>query len=518
MESVAQSDLAYRLLEALFKGGVRDVVVSPGSRNAPIMIALVRYFADFRIHSVVDERSAGYKAIGISDITNAPVALVCTSGTAAANYLSAVTEAWFRSVPLVVVTADRPERLTTARDGQTIFQHRLYGKHADAFFSLSNTMSRDDIVTTLAEIYTCTASARRPIHVNVHFDEPLYRISDPADLPLSLPDPIARCIDIAIPDISGFQNIMIAAGQMKPGEIPEDLQIALDLNGFLLVSGGLSNLHPMLAIMRFNQIDARTLPQPDLVITIGGEITHKALKQYLRTIPHLTHWHVEDIPYAPDTFGKGATLFQTDSVHFLKKLLETSFQPDNAFSNAWRDADLEAEATLPHTLDPECSSHYHPVAEAARQANALIVLGNSAVVRQYLKLPRIYHQNLYGNRGTAGIDGSLSSAVGMAMATTRPVWCLLGDLSFFYDSNALWQVPLPENLTIFVFNNFRGKIFEMIPGPGSFPEIYTLQATPHNFTCRHIAAHYAMKYIAWQPGEYIDLTVDLRKTVVEIFV
>ncbi|MFN4299254.1 MAG: 2-succinyl-5-enolpyruvyl-6-hydroxy-3-cyclohexene-1-carboxylic-acid synthase [Thermaurantimonas sp.] len=509
-----QFDYTNWLLLILAKAGVEDVIISPGSRNAPLLIALTKHFPNFRLHSVVDERSAGFKAIGIADITMKPVALICTSGTAAANYLPAVCEAWFRSVPLVLITADRPVHLTTAREGQTIFQHHLYGRHADAFWYLSESLSATSLIENLRNIYLNILHQRRPIHINIHYEEPLYRCKDLVELPFTLPEPERAKVWNEPIDLSGFGKIMVVAGQCRPGYISEGTQKLLSEKGFLVVSGGLSNLHPDYAIYHVNEFDYSGLPHPDLVITVGGEITHKNFKNFLRSLPSLTHWHVEDIPYPPDTFGKGVRLITTDASQFLDKLADLPLKLDHSFSQTWYATDRFF--TDSYLKKDEIKTYYAPIAIAAQQLNAKVVIGNSAVIRQFFKLPGIWQQNVFGNRGTAGIDGSLSTAVGMAMATDAPVWCLLGDLSFFYDANALWQKPLPKNLTVFVFNNKRGKIFEMISGPGDFPEIYNLQTTPHSFTCSNFAKHYSMKYIHWNGEDDRFFETDLSNTIVEI--
>ncbi|GCD77942.1 2-succinyl-5-enolpyruvyl-6-hydroxy-3-cyclohexene- 1-carboxylate synthase [Thermaurantimonas aggregans] len=509
-----QFDYTNWLLHVLTKAGIEDIIISPGSRNAPLMIALIKHFPNFKLHSVVDERSAGFKAIGIADVTQKPVALICTSGTAAANYLPAVCEAWFRSVPLIVITADRPIHLTTARDGQTIFQHHLYGRHVDAFWYLSENLSAASLIENLRDIYLHIIHQRRPIHINVHYEEPLYRWKDLVEPPFSLTEP-QRPKNWNKPiDLSGFRKIMIVVGQCRPGYISKHTQQFLNDKGYPLVSGGLSNLHPDLAIYHVNEFDYTTLPEPELVITVGGEITHKNLKKYLRSIPTLTHWHVEDIPYPPDTFGKGVRLIPTDASEFLKRLADLPVYLDNSFSQTWYTTDRSY--TEAYLKNEEIKKFYAPIAKAAQNRKAKVVLGNSAVIRQFFKLPGIWQQNIYGNRGTAGIDGSLSTAVGMAMASDAPVWCLLGDLSFFYDINALWQNPMPKNLTVFVFNNKRGKIFEMIAGPGDFPEIYALQTTPHSFTCNHLAKHFSMNYVLWNGEDDKLFETDLSNTIVEI--
>lgn len=513
-----QFDLSNWLIYILTKAGIKDVVVSPGSRNAPLMIALSKNFPNIRLHSVVDERSAGFKAIGLADLTRLPVILLCTSGTAAANYLPAVCEAYFRSVPLVVITADRPERLITARDGQTIFQHDLYGRHVDAFWPLSASMSENQLISSLTDIHGKLQVLQRPVHINIHYEEPLYQHRSFSDLPFELPTIQQDKNFEEIPDVSSMENVMIVAGQCAPGFIPDDLQETLHKSGFVLVSGGLSNLNPILSISHFNHIDTALLPQPRLVITIGGEITHKPLKNYLRSVKNLVHWHIEQTNYEPDTFGKGVRLFRIPVVSALKEIASGNLNIDKNFADIWLNSDKETEKKSLDLLDEECKNYYLPIAEAATQQKVLVVLGNSTVVRQYLKLPRIYHCNLYGNRGTAGIDGSLSTAVGMAISSNQKVWCLLGDLSFLYDMNALWHDPLPENITIFVFNNQRGKIFEMIPGPEKFPEIFHYQATPHAFNFRHIANHFSMNYHLWDSNKSFDFSDDLRKSIVEILI
>lgn len=495
IRSMDQFEIVNAVLSICLDAGVRDAVVSPGSRNAPLMISLKRNFPEFRVHSVVDERSAAYKAIGISDVSGRPVVLICTSGTAAANYLPAVCEAFHRAVPLIVITADRPARLVTARDGQTIFQEHLFGRHVDAYFGLDPETNTENILQLLDALSSTLSEASRPVHINLHLDEPLYqwRVKYPWPADKRMPKRNSGHT-FETDELNGSHRPMVVIGQSKPGKLPADLLRKLMEKGFLVVSGGLSNLAPEYCVGHFNQLAVHELPQPDLVITAGGEITHKPLKQYLKRIDEFKHLHVEKTPYPPDTFGKGVRLIHAEAEDYLLWLTTQPAEVGIEFAQLWLQYDQSAEEVLFRTQEREIANYYLPLAMAACQQQVLLALGNSAVVRKFLNVPKRFHRNLYGNRGTAGIDGTLSAAVGMALATELPVWCLIGDLSFFYDVNALWQVPYPENLTIFVFNDHRGSIFEMIEGPRDFPEIFELQSTPHPFNCEHIARHFGLKY------------------------
>jgi 2-succinyl-5-enolpyruvyl-6-hydroxy-3-cyclohexene-1-carboxylate synthase len=489
--------------------GIRDVVVSPGSRSAPLVIAFQAH-AQLRLHLVVDERSAGFVALGIYQAKRVPVLLCCTSGTALLNYAPAMAEAFYQDACLIVVSADRPDYIIDKGDGQTIRQPGVFDNFCRHSCHLPHsTETEQERQTVMEKLQRAFSLANThpigPIHINVPFEEPLYRnIVSEELVPMGTisPSPTTNDIDFApwLHTLTQYRRCLLLLGQ-----IPGDAALSAILTNIaaahkaVVVGETLSNLDITGGIF---QID-RTLSAashhaqlaPDLVLSIGTNIVSKRIKEFLRNIPGLVHWHIDEGHRPIDTFGALQAVLPFPPVRVLQAF-ETAMTSMPKYVVSWQSAYLSGLAAH------ECYLSEAPYADLKVFAYICqhtpedyhLQSGNSSVVR-YFQLFDRHWQFSTANRGTSGIEGSLSTAVGYALRQKAPVLCVLGDLSFQYDLHALWQKSLPPHLRIIVINNGGGGIFRYIAGPESMRDFESYFEAHHSLTAASIAAHYGVNYL-----------------------
>ena len=445
--------IAQWTIDALAQAGVKTIVFSPGSRNAPLIIA-AEALGTFEMMVLGDERSAAFHALGRSQVTGTPVAVCCTSGSALANYYPAVLEAYYAHVPLIVLSADRPKDRINKGEGQTCVQHEFYEPHVVASIQIDEEDSYKEVQATLQYVVQAMHFEMRPIHLNVAFHEPLYEqgeASKSMKLELSADHFVKYGLSesIVLPDFSKFESVAVIAGQLLPTE-SEMVRMILDAGvDWTLFADPMSGLldHPNTAPM-----EALLNVQPDAVLSIGGQWINKKPKQSLRGLAIKKHVHVdvfqcwdvldanvEHIRYSPNLLQRWKSA---------SNFIQVRHEGRSAVTLPWSDA--EAFRGIVDHLDVPSALH----------------LGNSSVARYLNYFPK--RVALYGNRGVAGIDGSLSTAVGAALAEpARHHTVILGDQSFLYDHNALYAQELPQNLTICILNNGIGGIFDWLPGTAS---------------------------------------------------
>ncbi len=463
--------------------GINSIVISPGSRNAPLINAFYSRFGR-SCYSIVDERSAGYFALGIAWYTRAPVVLISTSGTAALNYSPAIAEAYYSQIPLLVITADRPGEWIDQLDNQTIRQKEVYRNFIKRSYHLPEIINNEqmlrDVHYQLQEAISYTQdNPRGPVHINVPLDEPLY-----TDLP-SASKNIASFVmdhhsdDIFIPDelSSAWQNagnILIIHGQDHPQSGATEVLFAVsELPGVVVIAESISNVNSDTIISLTDPIFSRfrsdLLKSPDLLIYSGGQVVSKRLKKYLRDFTHLHTWRIGVDDFPIDTFKKKNSLLSAPAVPVYARLTQI---PRNArkhtgYKESWQKVSAEARKLVEHLQKklPFSDISAMQIILDNLPLNSNLELGNSSAVRlaQFFKAPDTVQ--IFSNRGVSGIDGCLSAASGTAVASNQLTIAVLGDLSFVYDSNALWNSRLSQYLKVIVLNNRGGGIFSLLEGP-----------------------------------------------------
>lgn len=486
------------LIQALDKLGVDEVVVSPGSRSAPLVQELSCYPA-IRKTVVFDERSAAYFALGIAQQTKRIVVLVCTSGTALLNYAPAICEAYYQQLPLLILTADRPATMLNKGENQTINQEGIYRNYIKASYSLS--AENFDFALVLKALETIQG----PVHINIPLTEPLYNTQATVDLNVKinaslLPTPtFSKAKKEEIKRLwSGYEKKWIVCGKSNPNterekwlnelEKSEDTLILAEAVANSTTHNGIKNIDGFVASISAD--DA-----PTLVVTIGRQILSKRLRTFLKNSPQTQHWHVCTDGEQWDIFDKLTDTIVCQEVAFLKTIASTlpkksSYQYDLLSKND------KAIATTQEHSSKEWSDFliFKKLSEAIEE-NSIVQWGNSSVIRYASFFDYKNGVQHFANRGTSGIDGCLSTAVGCAIAQPdKKVYAVLGDISFFYDSNALFIKPFPQNLKLIVINNGGGGIFRLIEGQQDESLMQTYFETSHSHQTSHFASMFGLPY------------------------
>lgn len=504
----------FDLVQICHLKGVKHAVISPGSRNAALTIAFSRH-PEIECYSVPDERSAAFIALGISLKTKLPTVLICTSGSAALNYAPAVAEAYFNQVPLLILSADRPPEWIGQRDGQTIYQEQLFGNHVKkslVFPSLEETEEGTVLghETINQAINCCLEAEMGPVHINIPFREPFYpSIEQGHNFSKSLPVFISDNAPLnnwksELKDLSNFSRVLIIVGQSTKDPSTINLLTSLSVESKIpIVADIISNAHQVENVISSQDVFLKgskdTNLQPDLLITIGMSVISKNLKLFLRHLRPKAHWHVRHETKAPDTYLSLAKHFAVSEFDFLKELEKVFVASDSqrTFQGEWSKIDSKTKQHIEGFRSDEFSDFdcYKKVLQALPSGSDLH-LANSMAVRyaNVIGLSNDKDVEVYCNRGTSGIDGSNSTAVGTAIVSQRPTFLLTGDMAFLYDRNAFWHNHVPGNLSIVVFNNHGGGIFRMIEGPSGQPELKEFFETHQQKDASLVAKEFGFEY------------------------
>ncbi len=513
---LSSNPIILEMLSLLLQHGVRDVVVCPGSRNAGIVHSLCQV-QDFQTHAATDERSAGFMAIGMSDATGLPTAVVVTSGSALANLLPAACEAYYRGVPVVFISADRPAAWIGQMDGQTMPQPGALGQMVRACVDLpEDNLWHANRLLNEALLACYARRPRGPVHINIPISEPIYEFTAP-----SLPEArVIRLVHGVPTDGLSAKSTLLVVGQMAPREVPPIELLERVAEHCTIVAETLSNLPPHV-YTNPTRIDWARMPQVDRVITLGGHIINKDLKAHLRKNPPREHWHVSPDGAVADLFCCQTHAVQASTKDFLQGMVEQQrLNVETHGSASPKGRAILDEDALPCVSTFNTAPSSDPRTDLLQRlfsllpTDAAVHLANSTTVR--LAQEAIVHCPLsiihyYCNRGINGIEGSVSTAVGHALACPeRKVFLITGDLSFFYDRNGLWTSPLPQNLRILVLNDGGGNIFNTLPLP-SEPE-HSRQAImgTHSTSARHTAEQHGLLYL--QGAEQMEAFVQAKRT------
>ena len=504
----SQKELAQLVIEYCVTYEVEHVVISPGSRNAPLTIGFTNH-SKVKTFSIVDERSAAFFGLGMAQQTKKPVALVCTSGSALLNYYPAVAEAFYSDIPLIIISADRPKHLIDIGDGQTIRQENIFHNHCLFNANLIEGEVHQSDNSRLIETALRTAILKKgPVHINVPFDEPLYETTAELSIEKCIRQDSLEEFDEKydfneIANIwSGSKKKMIIVGSNYPDELLQrQLSEIVDDESVLILTETTSNVtHDRFInnidklIFTLSDVEFDKL-RPDALITLGGMVVSKKIKQFLRTFQPQYHWHIDN-KRELDTYHcltehikKSPTVFFNE---FLKLIqgVKSSYQKDwlqkfaarnqrhDEFLKIVEFSDLKAFDILLKSLPDKIH----------------LQLGNSSVIR-YSQLFNIkIDLSIFCNRGTSGIDGSTSTAIGAAFKSKKQTVFISGDISFFYDSNALWNNYIKSDFRIIVINNGGGGIFKILPGPASTNAIDYFE-TKHQLTAELLCEMYHLDYL-----------------------
>jgi 2-succinyl-5-enolpyruvyl-6-hydroxy-3-cyclohexene-1-carboxylate synthase len=516
----------HNIAEICAKKNVRTAILCPGSRSAALTMSMVRH-PEIKTFSISDERSAGFIGMGMAQITEKTVALVCTSGTAAYNFAPAVAEAFFQEIPLLILTADRPPEWIHQYDGQTIYQKDIFGKHVKKSYELPADYSNKDAVWQIERVLNeaidlSQTSPKGPVHINVPIREPFY----PADNETITFDKQVKVIEnvksekkLSKEFWQKFQEIwqeserkLVVVGHRQSSELNETLQKLSEECAIPVVSDIISNLNNfenITADVFLSSKNEKLLEslKPDLLITCGKSVISKNLKLFIRNTKPRYHFHIQENAELIDPFQTLTHKVEVSPEYFFNQLFEDldflkfkngDEEDEELYFQDWHKVNAKAKNILNQFLNNLEFCEFKAIKTVLNKLpeNSIFHLANSMAVRyaNLIGLEKGKNIEVFANRGTSGIDGSLSSAVGVALKTDKIVTCLIGDMSFLYDRNAFWNMYLPDNLRVIVLNNHGGNIFKIIEGPNRQPEVDDYFVTNQQFSAYHTAIEAKVNY------------------------
>ena len=516
--------------------GIQDIVISPGSRNAPLTIGFTEddYF---NCYSIVDERCAAFFALGIAQQLRRPVAVLCTSGSALLNYYPAVAEAFYSNIPLVVISADRPFYKIDVGDGQTIRQDHVFDRHIGYSANLKQDVSHATTEIKLyapqsieGEVYVeqikiqdandaelnkalnLAIAKKLPVHINIPFEEPLYGKTPEISVKPNFDGIIEK--NIIVEDLDGFlkqwntaERKLVLVGVNHPNSVEQKYleQLAGDPSVIVFTETTSNIHHPNF----FPSIDSIIAPieksnskellfealQPEILLTFGGLVVSKKVKAFLRKYKPKHHWHIDE-QKAYDTFFALSHHFEYHLNDFLYQFSRSVQNVESEYFNYWNRIRFEYEAKRAAYLQriPFSDFTAFKLIFDYMPNHVQLQIANSSAIR-YTQLFNLKPSiEVFCNRGTSGIDGSVSTAIGASVVTDKQTVLITGDLSFFYDSNALWNNYIRSDLRIILINNNGGGIFRILPGQEETSIFETYFETTHELNAAHLCKMYGMEY------------------------
>ncbi len=497
--------LAQSILEIFLAKGITTIIISPGSRNAPLTIGFASNPA-FQCYSIADERSAGFFALGIAQQTKKTVALVCTSGSALLNYYPAFAEAFYSQIPLVVVSADRPQSKIDIGDGQTIRQENVFANHSLYNANLHEEVSRENDLKINEALDTAIAK-KGPVHINAPFEEPLYETVSEISVQPYISQPKVNSVTIG--DLSSFADIwnqaskkMVLVGVNEPDAIDEkNINFLANDSSIVVLTETTSNLHHPSFIANIDTIitpftaeDFENF-QPEILVTFGGMIVSKRIKAFLRKYQPKHHWHIDTLR-AYDTFGVLSHHFEVNPQVFFNQFIPLTKAIASDYAQRLDHVKQIRKAKHDNYLSTIPFSDFKVFEQLIPQLpkNSQLQISNSSAIRYAQLIPIDASIEVYCNRGTSGIDGATSTAIGAAVANQKQTTFITGDVGFLYDTNALWNNYIPKNFKIILINNGGGGIFRILPGHQETPVFNTFFETSHCLTAEYLAKMYGFDY------------------------
>lgn len=502
------------IIDVLVARGVRDIVISPGSRNAPLIVA-AKSEPELRCHIIIDERSAAFFALGISLTTRRPVALVCTSGSAVLNYGPALAEAFYRHVPLIAITADRPSEWIDQDDSQTIRQTGIFENIVKASFELDvdnyTAAQRRFFERTVNDaLNTALDSPHGPVHINVRLDQPLGCIAERNSFFKAIPfirKTSEKCpsIDPSAAERIHGKRILVVAGFGDPDSCLDKAVSRFAIKtGAAVMYEAQSNLRPLcpsvpnidVAISALTEDDKKAL-SPDLVISFGGSLVSRMLKSYLRDCEELVHWHIGPSQRLIDCFLHLTQQFDCSPAALFDWLSDTigDTSPSD-YGPSW--ANVSAKAAE-RSSEIARSSEWSDLKAMSMLINAIpcrwnVQFSNGTAIR-YAQLFDYKHINRIDcNRGVSGIDGCTSTAVGAHIYHDDVTLLVTGDMSAAYDVGSLSLKEITPRFKVAVLNNGGGGIFRFIASTSSLDCLEECFVAEPNLPLSKLADAYGFAY------------------------
>ncbi len=518
------------LIDIIKAHGVENIVVSPGSRNTPLIIAIAR---DKELHKtiIVDERSAAFVALGMCAANNGdtPIALICTSGSALLNYAPAISEAYYRNLPLIIISADRPAEWIDQDDSQTIRQFEALSNYVKKSYNIPTQCDTKNLRWYVNRIVNdamiCSKSGRKgPVHINIQFDEPLNNLAiikhnnqriicssknnNIIDEVFLKENIITKLKSNKILIIAGFQNCESTSWVNNESEYSIlDEFISKRPNVFLLTES-ISNIKcenqcgNIDRVISYMNDEERSIMRPDIVITFGGALVSRFVKQYLRDYNPTEHWHIGITDNTIDCFQSLTMRIETHPKSFFQQINATTHDSNNitdilSYQKKWSKIVADAETSHDKYIANCNWSDLKAFSIILPNLFGDLHLSNGTPIRYQ----QLFNHNknisrVFCNRGVSGIDGCTSTAIGHAMVSQCPTTLISGDLSAQYDLNALSIDAIPANFKMIIMCNGGGSIFRFIKSTSDLPEVDEYFAVNKLFPIKEISLGYNIPFFA----------------------
>ncbi len=507
--------------------GIKHVVISPGSRSAPLVIAFNAQ-EGIECLQVIDERSAAFFALGMAQQLHAPVALICTSGSAVLNYGPAIAEAFYQRIPLLVITADRPEEWVDQGEGQAIRQHGVLALHMKRSVQLpritSDELAQWHCGRLINEAIDSTVlPVPGPVHVNVPFAEPLYNTTEIAGSSRFIAPVMTESFILPeharwlIGQLSACKKVMVLAGQgvWSDGMRKQLLHLAT-MPQVTVHTEATSNLDETAfitcidrvieAVNEKNEKDLR----PDLLITFGGAVVSKRIKGLLRKWKPAQHWNIDLGQRHFDTYQSLTHDIAVSPEIFFAQITPQVQPNESIYGEVWKMLDMSTRGTHNRSVAdaPFCDLTVFNTLLDRIPGDSAVHLANSTPARYAQLFDRVRGHRWFSNRGTSGIDGCTSTAIGAAFATKEPTTLITGDTAFCYDSNAFWNKQLSPLLKVIVIDNDGGNIFRVIEGPDKDAELLPWFDAPHGRDIEKLVCSFGLPYYRAHDQASLETALD----------
>ena len=503
------------LAEICARKGMKQVVLSPGSRCAPLVIAFNRH-PEIECFSIVDERSAAFFALGLAQQSGKPVGLICTSGSAVLNYAPAVAEAFYQKIPLVLLTADRPNEWIDQGENQSIQQFEVFKNYIKKSYQLpTNVSTKEDLWycdrLVSEALNNAVFPSFGPVHVNIPLREPLYTLVKAQTLDVKIVEAAKANISVELQELESLKTIwkkakkkLIVVGLQKHinPKIKEVLSVLNKQDDIVVLHESISNfsaentfgqIDPLIEVISKNKLKDFV---PEVIITFGNGVVSKKLKFWLRNNEVKQHWHISNNFEHWDNFQALTKVIQSDVVNFFNELKAVESSASNYFT-LWKKLEEKVKVFSSNYLKETVYSDFKVFENIMKKIpeGTNIHFGNSTPVRyaNLISLPKNITVN--ANRGVSGIDGQVSTALGASVFNKKLTICITGDLALMYDSNAFWNNYLHPNFKVILINNNGGNIFKIIPGPGSLQEVDKYFETNNRYSAAHLCNLHDLDYL-----------------------
>lgn len=517
--------VARELADLMVEQGIKHAVLCPGSRNAPLIVAINRH-PDIATYSIIDERSAAFFALGLSAQIDAPVAIVCTSGTAVLNFAPAVAEAYYRHVPLVVISADRPLEWIDQDDSQTIRQAGVLGNIVKGSWTLPAENGSDQqswyINRLINDALLCTkAYPAGPVHVNIHLDIPLGKVEEAPERRIRTIASVApelrlgndRAKEVAA-ELAATKRVLVIAGFMQPDQrVSKALARLAAMPNVGVMCEAQANVHAGdLPVYKIDSVLSvmntweKEIMAPDIVITVGGALVSRFVKDWLRREgarrnkigkEPLRHWHVGSQQYSIDCFQCLEQRIEMPASEWLNQI--TAYKPRGAegkYSERWQEIKKRANDSARAFADSCPWSDFQAMGYVMEHTpdSWNMHLSNGTSVRYAQLFDYSHLHRIDSNRGVSGIDGCTSTAIGAAQGYAQTTLLVTGDMSAQYDLGALANPYIAPRFKMVVLNNHGGGIFRFVGQTARLEECEEFFCADVRLPLRDLAYAYKFAY------------------------